>query len=99
MRKFIAPKNLCLPEFSEAVGRDREGVLHGDVPMLDSWFWNASFNYGRTEGTTVNEGRFIKSRVEQALGPKDGCTGDCVPLNLFGGEGSISEKMLNYMKI
>ena len=38
-----------------------------------------SFSYGRSEGTNVNEGRFILHRLRQALGPGADCTGDCVP--------------------
>ena len=71
--------------------------LDGDLPFVDNWLWDSSFIFGRTSGTSINQGRFIKSRVAQALGPADGCTGDCVALNLFGGPGTITPEMLNYI--
>ena len=71
--------------------------LDGDLPLLDEWLWDASFTYGRSSGTSINEGRFIKSRVTRALGPDADCTGDCVALNLFGGEGTITNDMLDYI--
>ncbi len=71
--------------------------LDGDLPVLDNWFWDSSFVFGRTSGTSVNEGRFIRSRVIQALGPADQCVGDCVALDLFGGPGSITPEMLDYI--
>ena len=57
-----------------------------------------SFSYGRTEGTSVNEGRFIRSNVERALGPDEDCTGDCVPLDILHGAGTITPAMLSYIQ-
>lgn len=87
--------------------------VKGELPKvgdMDNWKWNVFYNYGRTEGTDVNEGRFVRSRVEAAIGPSfidtDGSRrcgtaaapiADCVPLNLLGGEGSITKEMLDYI--
>ena len=46
-----------------------------------------SYNFGRTDSTDTNEGRFIRSRVVQAL--SSDCDAPCVPLNLFGGPGQL----------
>lgn len=43
--------------------------FQGDLPGDNNWTWEASYNYGRTQGIDVNEGRFIRSRVEEAIGP------------------------------
>lgn len=88
-----------------------EGTLSDDLEALKGWRWNLAYNYGRTAGLSINEGRFVRSRVEQALGPSymgaDGnprCgtmdnpgDADCVPLNLFGGEGTITQEMIDYI--
>ena len=57
-----------------------------------------SFSYGRSEGTNVNEGRFILSHVKNALGPDEDCTGDCVPLDLLHGAGTITQPMVDYIQ-
>ena len=57
-----------------------------------------SFIYGRTEGTNVNEGRFIRSNLARALGPDEDCTGDCVPLDILHGAGTITREMLDYIQ-
>ena len=57
-----------------------------------------SFSYGRSEGTNVNEGRFILSHVKNALGPDEDCTGDCVPLDLLHGAGTITQSMVDYIQ-
>ncbi len=57
-----------------------------------------AFSYGRTSGTSINQGRFILSNVRQALGPDSGCTAPCVPLNLLGGAGTITDEMLEYIQ-
>lgn len=62
---------------------------------IGSWTMDAYYNYGLSDGTDTNEGRFVRSRVEQALSAD--CTGTCVPLNLFGGPGSITQDQIDYI--
>ncbi len=71
----------------------------GDLPIGDDWSWEAYLNYGRTQGIDEGHGRFIRSRVIEAIGPSwvdtdsvaqcgtvaNPGTADCVPLDLFGG--------------
>lgn len=74
--------------------------LEGDLPAIGNfsgWSWDAYLTYGRTETTVEIQGRFNRLNLERAIGPADGCTGDCVPLNLFGGPGSITEEMVDYI--
>ncbi|HTE52875.1 MAG TPA: TonB-dependent receptor [Kofleriaceae bacterium] len=87
--------------------------LDGRLPssLLDGWKWEGSFNYGRTQGSDVNQGRLVRSRVRQAIGPSYLDNGvpkcgtmenpgdpDCVPLNLLGGVGTITPQMLDYIQ-
>ncbi|MCG8420423.1 MAG: TonB-dependent receptor [Proteobacteria bacterium] len=112
-RRFVEASNRHYMQnvdtFRSVVGL--EGDAPDQIPFLKGWHWSASFNFGRTEGTSVNEGRFVKSRVEKALGPTfvdesgnircgtgpDDLDPVCVPLNLFGGPGTITPEMLNYI--
>ncbi len=57
-----------------------------------------SFSYGRSEGTNVNEGRFILHHLRYALGPEEDCIGDCVQLDLLNGAGTITRPMLDYIQ-
>ena len=87
-----------------------DGGLPEGLGRFSEWNWDAHFVYGRTEGTNINEGRFVLSRVVNALGPsfvddsgvatcgtRDNPIAGCVPLDLFGGAGSITPEMLNYI--
>ena len=65
---------------------------------LGSFDGDLSFSYGRSEGTNVNEGRFILSHVKNALGPDEDCTGDCVPLDILHGAGTITQPMVDYIQ-
>jgi outer membrane receptor protein involved in Fe transport len=81
------------------------------VPALEGWKWESSFNYGRTAATEVKEGLLQLSHVRDAVGPSyrdaDGVARcgtptepgpeGCVPLDLLGGEGSITPEMLQYL--
>ena len=62
---------------------------------INGWLMDATVNFGRTDGTDINEGRFIRSRVAEAL--SSDCTSPCVPLNLFGGPGSITQDQVDYI--
>ena len=42
-------------------------------------------------------GNVNAANLAQALGPVANCTGACVPFNIFGGAGSITPAMINYV--
>jgi iron complex outermembrane recepter protein len=77
------------------------GTLSDDFGPLRGWFWEIVGNYGRTQGDQVKQGNLRTSKLQQAIGPSD-TTGkicldssgatipNCVPLNLFGGAGTIT---------
>jgi len=61
------------------------------------WYWDVNALYGRNKAKQTMLGNINAAHVTQALGPVAGCTGDCVPFNIFGGEGSITPEMLNWI--
>jgi outer membrane receptor protein involved in Fe transport len=81
------------------------GALPGEAGPLSGWYWDASLNYGRSEGTVVKVGNLKRTSLAIALGPSftDPVTklnrcgtlaapiAGCVPLNLFGGPFSIPQ--------
>ncbi len=86
------------------------GHLPDSFGPLAGWFWDVSVNYGRNSGTELLTGNLQVSRVANAVGPSffDGAgvarcgrpgavIEGCVPLNLFGGAGSIDEAMRDYL--
>jgi outer membrane receptor protein involved in Fe transport len=69
--------------------------------ISDNWDYDASFQYGETNRVLLREGYTNLTNVGNALQTLDGTTclnGDatCVPLNLFGGFGSITPEMARY---
>ena len=87
--------------------------VDGKLPdqLLSGWKYELSYNFGRTVGTVVNGGNLIRPNVAEALGPTymdesgvlrcgtadDPGTAECVPLDLFGGEGSITPEMIDWI--
>ena len=61
------------------------------------WYWDVNGLWGRNKADQVMHGNFNAANVAQALGPVANCTGACVPLNIFGGEGSITQEMLDFV--
>jgi iron complex outermembrane recepter protein len=61
------------------------------------FYWDANAVFGLNDAHQIFTGNVNAARVAQALGPVANCTGACVPLNIFGGEGSITPAMLNYI--
>ena len=78
----------------------------------DRWNWEVYWSWAQNNASVTTEGLLNTDAIRKALGPAAGCTGDCVPLNVFGGQGtdatypgdgrwdgsgSITEAMLNYI--
>ncbi len=61
------------------------------------FYWDVNAAFGWNDAHQVFTGNVNAARVQQALGPLADCTGACVPLNVFGGAGSITPAMLNYI--
>jgi iron complex outermembrane receptor protein len=76
---------------------------------IGSWSWDASLTWGRNETDQRQTGDLLDDRLRAALGPSFLADGTptcgtpedpipgCVPLNVFGGVGSITETMLAYV--
>jgi outer membrane receptor protein involved in Fe transport len=65
------------------------------------WDYDVSFSYGESNRTTVRGGYTNLTNIQNALDSFDGVTcnnGDstCVPIDLFGGFGTITEEMAAY---
>ncbi len=78
----------------------------------DRWNWLVYWSWAQNKTSSTTEGLLNTDAIRKALGPADGCTAPCVPLNIFGGQGtdaqylgeglwsgsgSITEEMLNYI--
>ncbi|HYH97161.1 TonB-dependent receptor domain-containing protein [Hyalangium sp.] len=88
-----------------------EGKFTDDFGPLNGFGWDIAYNYGRTQGVTTKQGLLQRSKLASAIGPSflDSSTGQvmcgspeapidgCIPLNLFGGPGSISKEMADYL--
>ncbi|MGH8525681.1 MAG: TonB-dependent receptor, partial [Gammaproteobacteria bacterium] len=73
-------------------------TLDGKFDLLGhNWFWDINGIYGRNKAKQAAFGNVNAANVAQALGPVAGCTGACVPLNIFGGAGSITPEMLDFI--
>jgi outer membrane receptor protein involved in Fe transport len=87
-----------------------KGSIADDVPVVDNWKWEASYNYGRSTATNTLHGDLIVSRLVKALGPSfidpvkgptcgtpgDPITDGCVPLSLLT-PGQVSPDAIKYL--
>jgi len=72
--------------------------LNGDISFSDrQWFWDVNYVNSTNDATQTVRGTYNIRHIMNALGPIDQCTAPCVPLNLFGGPGTITPEMLNYI--
>lgn len=84
-------------------------VVVGAGGVWRGWTWDLAANHGRNSVEQTQTGDVLADRVALALGPGFRDNGriicgspqapiaDCVPLNLFGGPGSITPAMLGYV--
>jgi iron complex outermembrane receptor protein len=64
------------------------------------WYWDVNGIAGKNKAEQVMFGNVNAALLQQALGPVGGCVGasnGCVPFNIFGGAGSITDAMLNFV--
>jgi len=77
------------------------GGLRGDfMAGQRMFFWDVNVIDARSKAEQVTQGSFNIARIADALGPVDRCQNEvagCVPLNLFGGVGSITDDMLDFI--
>jgi outer membrane receptor protein involved in Fe transport len=87
-----------------------DGTLPAETGPLAGWFWDASFNYGRTAGLNTVTGFLNTQYVGAGLGPGYiDATGvahcgtvaktiaNCTPINLFGPAGSLTPDMVTQL--
>jgi len=74
------------------------GTLEGDLDVGGrNWHWDVNGVWSRNHAEQTFTGNVNAQRVQQALGPAAACTGSCVPLNIFGGAGTITPQMLAFI--
>jgi iron complex outermembrane receptor protein len=61
------------------------------------WYWDVNGTFGINKAKQSFTGNVRADRVAQAIGPVANCVAPCVPLNLFGGNGSITQAMLDWI--
>jgi iron complex outermembrane receptor protein len=77
---------------------DVAATLEGQWNLFGrDWYWDANASWGDNVAAQAFTGDVNVARVQQALGPAAGCTGSCVPLNIFGGAGTITPAMLGFI--
>jgi iron complex outermembrane receptor protein len=80
-------------------------TLDGRFSMMDrDWFWDVNGSYGRNKAEQTMHGNINSSHLRQALGPVAQCVGQpgqfggtCTPFNFFGGAGSITPEMMDFV--
>lgn len=92
-RRFVEAGNRI---FNQDISTFR--IVLGARSRLANFDSDVFYAFGRTSGTTVNRGRFIRSNLTRALGPDEECTGSCVPLDILHGAGTVTPEMLDYIQ-
>jgi len=74
------------------------GTLDGSFHVgQHKFFWDVSAIEGLNDAKQSFTGNVNAARIQQALGPLANCTGACVPLDLFGGPGTITADQLAFI--
>lgn len=72
--------------------------LNGEFSVGErNWYWDVNGFYGRNKAKQTMFGNINSDRLRRALGPVADCTGECVPFNIFGGVGTITQAMMDYV--
>ncbi|WP_283629564.1 TonB-dependent receptor plug domain-containing protein [Shewanella baltica] len=69
--------------------------LEGNIN--DNWTWSANYIYGQNNQDVMTTGLLNLTRINQALGDNCDASNGCVALNLFGGPGTVTQDMVDYI--
>ncbi len=73
-------------------------TLSGETMLFASpWRWDLNYVTSENNAEQSFTGNINVDNVGRALGPVALCTAPCVPLNIFGGQGTITPAMLDYI--
>jgi iron complex outermembrane receptor protein len=63
------------------------------------WYWDVNGLWGKNDASQAFTGDVNAQKLSIALGPLATCqaTAGCVPFNIFGGQGSVTQAMLDYV--
>jgi iron complex outermembrane receptor protein len=61
------------------------------------WYWDVNGAYGRNKAEQTVFGNINADNLAKALGPVAACIAPCVPFNIFGGAGSITQAQYDYV--
>lgn len=82
----------------------RVDTMYGSATLSGSfqvgerdWYWDVNGVYGRNKADQTVLGNVNAANLARALGPVAQCTAPCVPFNIFGGAGSITQSMIDYI--
>jgi iron complex outermembrane receptor protein len=74
------------------------GTLDGQFAIGSrTFYWDVNAVIGFNDARQTFTGNINAAKLARALGPVAQCTGDCVPFNIFGGLGSVTQAMLDYV--
>ncbi|HEV7490721.1 MAG TPA: TonB-dependent receptor [Rhodanobacteraceae bacterium] len=63
----------------------------------NNYNWDVNYANSENKAEQTVTGTYNIRHILNALGPVDACVAPCVPLNIFGGPGTITPDMLNYI--
>jgi len=93
------PVELGSRYFRQHVGTFRfAGGFSGYFPMAgNQWQWDAHYIFSDSLNTEIDSGHINNARAQEALSGSCSTTPGCVPLDLFGGAGTITPAQANYV--
>jgi len=62
-----------------------------------TFYWDVNASTGLNRARQSVQGTYNVAHIQEALGPAADCVAPCVPLNIFGGPGTITPAMLDYI--
>lgn len=69
--------------------------------LYDDWNWDINYGWSESRASEATRNIVNAERLQRGLGPSENCLGlavdGCVPINLLGEPGSISDEQINYI--
>lgn len=88
------------PRITDSRSNTFELVVGARGPLTSTLNWDISAQRGKADRVNASTGQGLASRLQEAVrGCPTGSTSGCIPINLFGAEGSITPEQVAFLDV
>jgi iron complex outermembrane receptor protein len=91
------------PRESDADANTFRSIIGVQGNITEKWNWDVAYNHGESKTRSTTKNLVNKTNLQLGIGDPANCTAlsklGCVPVNILGPDGSLTDEMINWLRI